>query len=72
MKSKRELRKHDLEATKNNTSLLRLPIVAKGTLTAINKFAQNQGFTWKADKRMLFGGYYVDTASENLDCFYIT
>lgn len=46
-----------------DTYTIRLPLVKSGTMAQLNAWAKQQGLTWRRNKHMLFGGYWVDDAT---------
>lgn len=49
--------------------IMKLPIVCDGNYKIIKKYAENNGFLFKRDKKLLYQGYFVNTNGEVL---YIT
>lgn len=61
-----ELRTLGKKEVCEDTLLLDLPVAFAGTAKECESFAMSKGFTWKGQKTMLFGGYYVDKQGDCL------
>jgi len=66
--AQRELRIMELKDYDKN--ILDLDIVMKGSMKKLNNWAREQGFEWKRDRGMMFGGYWVDPKTK--DAYLIT
>jgi hypothetical protein len=59
-KDERELRVMTMEDVMNDTPLLRLKVVFKGTMDEVNDHAKKKGLVWKDSRKEIFGGYWYD------------
>jgi hypothetical protein len=60
------LRQH-LVAAGLDVLITALPIVCKGSVEDLNAYAVANGYTWRPNHTLLFGGYY---ANKSGDCLY--
>jgi hypothetical protein len=69
-KDERELRVMTMEDVVNDTPLLRLKVVFKGTMDEVNDHAKKKGLVWKDSRKEIFGGYWYD--KDNGEAYPIT
>lgn len=56
----KSLRLMTIDDLANNTPLMKLKVVKKGTKEDLERFAKKKHLVWKDSKTFMFGGYWYD------------